>query len=208
MTFEGTPDDHIQRICGMRKRGQPEDIAGLMEYVSHEDEMVSGMATIMLGETAAPQALPLLSSLCLYGASGSKRRAGATALANYDLADRLPVLLKALDDPHPGVVARVIVSIGTPQSPEIWDRIEPLLYRSDGGIKEMVFLTLMKARRMDEKAIAEMERFAQSDEGLKNDSMILSSRTQMLALCGYIPDHSGQTLAEMVEEARTLLPDG
>jgi len=30
----------------------------------------------------------------------------------------------------------------------------------------------------------------------------------MLALCGYIPDHSGQTLAEMVEEARTLLPDG
>jgi HEAT repeat protein len=194
-----------RHISQLRNRGTAEDIEQLIGYLYDESDRVKSFAAVRLGALAAPEAFEHFLQMCSSDRPEKVRGFGAVALGFYESERSRAALIELLDDPSPFVIANAVAGLHTVHEPDLVEKITGLLAHPDDGVKFVVFMSLIHSRKVDERLIEALERYAESDEGREHDACELNARRMKVEFLNIASDDDVQTTSEMLAEARALL---
>jgi HEAT repeat protein len=190
----------------LREVGGPEVVAALIAALEDPVPAVRGSVALALNELRSPEALPaLIEHLRNDPAPGVRRMCVAfLRLFRDERAD--DALRRALEDSSPLVVCLASEQVGESGDPRAVPLLLPLLDHPDRDVRFSAANALLKLRAADPRLVAALEQLARDPEAEEYD-LETAKWDQIYKRFGGSVPLPGQSMRELVEEARRLLAE-
>jgi HEAT repeat protein len=207
------PDEKTRQEGARRLRqvGGPEVLAALIAALEDPDLSVRCSVALTLGGLGAPDALPVLIQHLQEDPSPGVRQMCVAFLDAFDDERAADALLQSIADPDARVVYAACSQLGRKGDRRAIPALLPLLDHADRETQLCAARALLRLKSADARLVAALEQLARDPEAEDHDLWVaerirdLPKTRRLFERMGDPAPEPGQTMLELVEEARRLL---